>query len=422
MECPDCFTIVPVPALDAAAARQPPVKEREDVDTYSLGAAPEESHRVKPAETVTAELACPACGTKANVLLEDRPRLTTCESCLEVIPVPSQADLRARKTPEQKHATKRPKKRKKPRPKSQQQPVVAPDETEAPPTHANPFETESAIRDEPPPPIPTWTFFTRVFTLPWHREVFSRWAYSSLGWAFIGLLVGGVHWLIANGFVIGLPFMALPVVLFVLWTGSFAVSSAVTILEDTAAGNDVIHHWNDGGWGDWLGDSYGPVFLSTSAWFGGFLIGKLVATTGHPALYWPALLAGFCVLLPIVVLSALEAGSWFIPLSGPVLKSLVRLPGQWLAYYAVSGAIAAVYFSIVLLGLSRGFWFTTLILTGPLLGTVIFIEARLLGRLGWKTIVLESRKRKRSKGKSRRSGEKSRKKSPVKSGGRSESH
>ena len=207
-----------------------------------------------------------------------------------------------------------------------------------------------------------------------------------MGWTILGLLAAMVHWVIANGYLIAVPFFALPAVLLVLWTGSFAVSGALTVLEDTAAGNDVIPHWNDGGWGDWLGDSYGPVFLAAATWTACFPIAK-VAAVWSAAVYWPTFLATFVFLFPIVLLSTLQAGSYTVPFTGTVLKSLVTKFRTWLVYYLVAGAVAAVYVGPLAVGLYHGWWFLTLILTGPLLSSVMLIEARLLGRLGWRVVV-----------------------------------
>jgi hypothetical protein len=382
VECPDCFTQVDVPALEAVVSSRPVTQELPDPGTYSIAAEPDHPRRSAPPEPAVAALACPSCGTSVDAELGDRPRNITCPECLEVIPVPALHDARPK-----------PKRRRKRR----QSPEFAGEEDGLPPEGfhgAAPapdlLKAEGEIRREPPPPIPTWTFFTSVFSLPWHQEVLSRWIYMSIGCCLIGLTCAAIHWLVAEGFIIAIPFFALPVVWLVLLTGSFAVSSSTTVIEDTASGNDVIHNWNDGGWKDRMWDTFGPAFLAVVTWTASYFVGKITAVAAGEGWFWPVSGTVLFVLFPIVLLSALQAGSYRVPLTLPVLKSLIRKTWAWGLFYGLTGLIAAAYVATVRYGLSRGFWFTTLILTGPLVSTAMLISARLLGRLGWKTLLADA--------------------------------
>jgi hypothetical protein len=382
VECPDCFTQVDVPARETVLAAQPAQRELPEVDTYAIAAAPDPPRRETPPQPAVVALSCPSCGSSVDAEPVERSRNITCPECLAVIPVPALRDAR-------------------PKPKRRRKRTYSPgfdDEDDIPPEDLSRefpppdlLEAEGEIRREPPPPIPRWTFFTRVFSLPWHREVLSRWVSTSLGWSVLGLAIACIHWLVLNGYLIALPFFALPIVLLVLWTGSFAVSSAITVVEDTASGNDVVAHWNDGGWGDWLGDSYGPVFLAALTWTASYAVASIAAVTAGDEWYWPVFGGMFFLLFPIVLLSALQAGSYWTPLTLTVLKTLVFKPWAWGVFYVLAGSAAAVYVAPVLFGLLNGYWFLTLLLTGPLFSSAMFITARLLGRLGWKTIVADAK-------------------------------
>lgn len=381
VECPDCFTQVDVPAREAVLAAQPVKRELPEVDTYAIAAPPDAPRREPPPQPAVVALACPSCGTSVDAEPGERPRNITCPECLEVIPVPTLRDAR-------------------PKPKRRRKRTYSPGfdaEGEIPPEDLDRelpppdlLKAEGEIRREPPPPIPRWTFFTRVFSLPWHREVLSRWVYTSLGWSVLGIVIASVRWVYVNGMVIAIPFFVLPIVLLVLWTGSFAVSSAMTVVEDTAAGNDVIQHWNDGGWGDWLADMYGPVFLAAVAWVASYPVAKIAAVTAGNEWYWPAFGGTFFLLFPIALLSALQAGSYFTPLTPTVLKTLFTKAWAWCVFYVLTGLIAAACVAPLLFGLARGYWFVTLSFTGPLFSTAMFIAARLLGRLGWKAMVADA--------------------------------
>jgi hypothetical protein len=171
----------------------------------------------------------------------------------------------------------------------------------------------------------------------------------------------------------------------------------MTVVEDTAAGGDAIAHWNDGGWGDWLADSYGPVFLAAVTGTASVGIGNIASLTIGPEWYWPVFAASIFLLYPIVLLSALQAGSMWTPLTGPVLMTLVRKPWAWAVFYGMTALVAAAYAAPVAFGLSRGLWFTTLTLSGPLFSTAMLISARLLGRLGWRTLVVPASRKVRTR-------------------------
>jgi hypothetical protein len=135
---------------------------------------------------------------------------------------------------------------------------------------------------------------------------------------------------------------------------------------------------------------YGPLFLAAVAGMASYPLAKITAATAGEQWFWPVFGGAFFLLFPIVLLSALQAGSYWTPLTLTVLKTLFRKAWAWGVFYVLAGLVAAAYVAPVLFGLGRGQWFLTLFLTGPLFSTAMFIAARLLGRLAWKAIVVDA--------------------------------
>ena len=58
-------------------------------------------------------------------------------------------------------------------------------------------------------------------------------------------------------------------------------------------------------------------------------------------------------------------------------------------YYGLSALLVAAYLVPLILGFKFWIPISTLLLTGPLLATVVLIQARIFGRLAWKGVVLQ---------------------------------
>ena len=103
--------------------------------------------------------------------------------------------------------------------------------------------------------------------------------------------------------------------------------------------------------------------------------------------------AVFFVLYPISFLSALEANTVWVPLTLPILGSLVRWWWCWLIFYCLAALligliVAAASFLIETshFGLLIGF--------GPILSAAALIYFRLIGRLAWRmTAKVKKRKK-----------------------------
>jgi hypothetical protein len=100
-----------------------------------------------------------------------------------------------------------------------------------------------------------------------------------------------------------------------------------------------------------------------------------------------AILAG---LYPIVLMSALEANSLWVPLSRRVAVSLVRSPLVWLVFYLLAAALLVLVGGLLwLVWTQQSLWLA--VASGPALSALLLIGARLFGRLAWKISDIESR-------------------------------
>ncbi len=230
--------------------------------------------------------------------------------------------------------------------------------------------------------------FPGVFSFPWYRSV---WPYWLLLWVLalppIVLFAAAIGDLVPLGLL--LPLALIQAVLWYL--GASAVF--LTILRDTAAGNDEIYDWPSAHWLDWIADAF---YLLESlvvcavadlglAWLlSADLPGKAFLMLGCPA-----------VLFPLTLLTMLENESPLLPVSLPVWRTLITRPGAWALFYLESlvllvatGVVATVTEiageprGVVGFPFDGGFWWAISI--GPLvLVAVLLIYFRLLGRLAW---------------------------------------
>jgi DNA-directed RNA polymerase subunit RPC12/RpoP len=250
------------------------------------------------------------------------------------------------------------------------------------------LDQQAVIYAVPVPPPPRWTFFSGVFQFPWHRDTLPRWLVLSIGlltWSefVVGALalsgVGGEG--IGGLAVVAIGFMVLPIAWLSIWTGSYVASCLLAIVQDTAAGNDLIS-WPDETWRDRFWKLLYVSYLIVIASLVGAGVGWLVEW--RSGWFWPPLVITAFVLFPIMLLSTLERDSiWFV-LSPAILKSLFVVMWGWLMFYS----FAVVLSVSAALPVGVGFYFRhpfiAALFAAPLASAMILIYARLLGRLAWK--------------------------------------
>ncbi len=163
------------------------------------------------------------------------------------------------------------------------------------------------------------------------------------------------------------------------WASLFSVN-LVAIVEDTSAGNRVVQNWPEGNWIDQIGESF-YVFNSCMV---SFIPISILLQNWPPARPFAVYLyvAALWLSLPLVLLSMLETGSVFAPVSGNVAASLYRCPGAWALFYLRSFGLTAAGLAMYVV-----FWRficgpIAFPLLAPMATTFGMVYARWLGILG----------------------------------------
>jgi hypothetical protein len=225
---------------------------------------------------------------------------------------------------------------------------------------------------------PKWTFFTGVFTFPWHGENLTRWVAISFGLTVTGeIFVAAVENSHGGLGTLLMPVLSMLAAVMFLLTFSFIAPCFLASVQDTADGFDEVQESTMPEWDQWFFS-----FLSVlSVWVLSGALGcplTLIEPIGPVAIPLSSL-----VLFPVLLLSAMECESFLLPFSRPVLASLVRAWPAWIVFYLVSTVVLAGWFVVTRLTIGLAPYLTVLVLA-PAFGAVVLIYARLLGRLGWR--------------------------------------
>lgn len=379
--CPECQASVRVPSLEEVQRKRRTTLPTQDVGQYKLADNPGDD--VKIADYV--KVICPTCGTRLHPEVKDRPYRLKCPDCYVKVRVPARNEI--------------PKERKRKTPKVS--PYGLDTIPEPPPVYTEYLEVQAEIRQEEAGPPPVWTFFSGVFSFPWHSDSIVRWAFLSVGCVAVGMiaaLVVSLFHSLDGSLFLALAFFILPAIWLSIWTSSYAAACFLTILVDTAGGNHRVSNWLEPNWREWAAQLLYVAFLAMIVGVTAYGIGLAAAISGGS--FWLVFGIVCFVLYPVVLLSSLEANSTLVPLSRPILRSFARLWWGWLLFYGLSVAVWGVWIGSVWWGLSMSGPFLTFLLTGPVLAAAVFIYARLLGRLGWRaTVEAAPMRNKRSSGK-----------------------
>ncbi|MFN0051695.1 MAG: hypothetical protein ACKV0T_05865 [Planctomycetales bacterium] len=322
---------------------------------------------------------CPACHERMQVTLADKPGKVECTFCFTEVPVPARVAFVAQK-------------KKGVAPQSPA--AVGTYNAEAPAQVLDPqmgvFDRLAEVRIERPDPPPKWTFFSGVFSFPFRREAIFRWGGLSFGFTVVFLLASflatGAGRTGPSGLgVVGMGFLVAPLLLIALYVSSYAADTILRILESTAYGLDQVQGWcegwSQGGWREWVPQLLYLQWIAALPSVASCGIGHLAMNAGLP--FWPVMLASLVILYPIALLSALEANSLWVPLSWPVVKSLIVVWWGWVMFYLLSTLCLGGCAALLLLGWPAAGW-PVLLLCGPLFSASLLIVGRLLGRLAWK--------------------------------------
>jgi hypothetical protein len=264
---------------------------------------------------------------------------------------------------------------------------------EPPSKPVNVFDAMAEVRQATVDPPGAWTFLGSVLAFPWRPDMLLRWIFLTLGFTVFGVLLCGfvllsqeLSWLLVVVFL--MPGFVAAAGL----TLSYGAACFLPILIDTAAGNDRVTSWFDPNWKDWAVQfMYLVCMMFTAA-----LFGHVAGVIGEDAGGSYGVILGVTVFLtfPVILLSSQEANSPFIPLTLPILKSMVVFAPGWLLFYVLSGIVVGAAAALIALEASLSPYFA-LLGSGPILATVFLIYPRLAGRLAWRASLAKPRRRKR---------------------------
>jgi DNA-directed RNA polymerase subunit RPC12/RpoP len=379
--CPDCTTPVIVPPpQEAPAAPAHPVEDEYSLHVDSGQPAPGAG---APRAARAIRIVCRLCETRIDASPDQAGELITCPECGTPALVPQ---LKAPvPTPGESPSTVGEYGVGEPADRGEDHAGVAVRTVRIAPDRARSGAVDLPKARRGPQRHP---MLSGVFNFPFYAEVWPQWIGLTLGLlAASPLMILAVAVLTASpdSMLGALPefaaafFFASGVVAGLLWS-FVAFSRLLAILQDTAEGNDRIENWPDPVFFDWVLESFyvfNSILVGLAA---GAVLGSLLGAIGLP--HWLAISAGLFFVFPICLLSMLERGSAWNPVSPPVCASLFSRCSDWASFYLASGALLAPF--LVCAGVVLyfvGLWGAMLVV--PLWMIVVMIYFRLLGRVAW---------------------------------------
>lgn len=371
------------------------------------------------AEVYEFTVPCPLCGTRLDTTTEQIGRRLRCPDCHSdfavVQPPPSKlrprprgtatvtdGELRIRSEPNRTVADE-------PWPTADAWPLSheAADESSQtgsalmPANGANPFpedvhkeiaaellrkaSAEAREQERETPPLPTAPFVTRLFLFL--QEPFAVATAAMLGASLQVAILAGLS--AAAYFNSTDPIAQFACVMLFVGTGVSgllvlltASTNMLCVLRETSEGRDRIENWPGFNVLESAGDL---LYVAASLFYSvlpGFLLGSLFRSVIDS--YWPLGIAiGISIygLFPILLLSGLESGVPFFPVSTVVQGSLIRNSSAWLTFYLLSAPLALLVAACLAIQFLAGFLVGVLVGLVTMLLTMVY--SRLLGRLTW---------------------------------------
>lgn len=378
--CPDCFGSVRIPGR-AELPAPPSAPTPPDVGVYRLvrdeesaaEAASTGKRRAKRGAKIVL-VVCPICAARLHPPLRPVGYRVRCPDCLQPVRVPSAVEAQAAEPGSRPSA--------RPLEPVESLPLPRAAERPSPPTYL--ARQLSAIRREKASRPPRWTWWSDVWTFPWQPGVRGRWLALSCGfealWLFAALFIAIALASRGQG-LLGMFVFILPLSVTAMWTLTTAADAWRMVIIETAAGNREMGEWPHPGPWERLPALLAILIHIAASLLAGHAAGEVSLACGGPYLPVAAVAAG--LLFPILTLSALEGGGWYMLASRPVWASLRTNPADWLTCWLL--LTLAVGVPLVAWGLGMLLApLTTALVSGPAWGTLVLISGRLLGRLGWR--------------------------------------
>lgn len=384
LACPECGGNVHIPPYDAVESeflRRLNEPLNVDPGTYAIdsGRIPSAgAGRLSEPDPVT--VVCPICRARLHPEIREEHWFETCPDCFEPVRVPARSEIPAKPAPLVI-----------PNPGSYGLglvPEIVPLKTEV-------FERISAIKEVRVDPPPTWTFFSNVWQFPVSRHVWVRYLWMSLGLTLFGMFAALCWSFLSGGGREGIvaAFFALPTIWTFYWSTSYSAACGMTVLEETANGTQSIEDWPEPDWREWMATLINVAFLALVAQA---MVVGIELVLGPRLSSWMLSLGLIYALFPIIILSSLAAGSIFYPLTRPVLGAIARFPHYWILYYLLSAGLTAATVTLIVASVQVSL-FAAPLWCGAAVAAFVLIQARLLGRLAWRTLVEPDGGRQRKK-------------------------
>ncbi|MHC4401597.1 MAG: hypothetical protein ACYTG0_18145 [Planctomycetota bacterium] len=245
-----------------------------------------------------------------------------------------------------------------------------------------PIEQRGLADDDelPPPDPPKLPFWTGVLSFLWHYRTLPAWALVAIGLTISGLGVILCISLVDEGITLAAWSLAMPVFLVMVFCLSYTAACCTTIVEATASGYNQVVDWPSGLWRDWFW-TLAPIvaLLGLAATIGG-VVAKVGGFDARAS--WIAVVAGVTLFFPVFLVSVLQSASPFALLSWDLFRSFRSVWWAWLLFYAWTASMIALWYFPTVAAFPKH-PFSTPLAAGPGLAALIFIYARLIGRLAW---------------------------------------
>ncbi len=383
--CPDCYTPVEVPPPKAPASKATAAHSVED--EYALQADDDPpAGEAAPPEAPPIPVVCSLCRTRMYATRDQVGEMITCPDCGTpmVVPRPDTTPKPGREgTTAGEYRGGEPGRRAESgAPAKARRVGIAPGDTRAADEAAS--GGTARVRRAGP----RWPFVRGILTFPCYRNTWPRFLALIAGLLVVLPVlisswrlnqIGDVQTLGGARTFLTLALFAVGTILLLVW-GIVATALLLAIVQDTAEGNDQIEDWPEPIFSDWAFDFLYIVDSIVVALLPGVVLYQVLSATDLPC--GMAVPGSLFFLFPLALLSMLEAGSPFAPVSSLVWGSLFSRWWAWLIFYIETAAllvgslaIAGVVFQFT------GSWGVILIAIAWVWGLMVYF--RLLGRVAW---------------------------------------
>jgi DNA-directed RNA polymerase subunit RPC12/RpoP len=374
VRCPDCG----VPVRVAQQATQAAAVSRE-VAAHEYSLSETETPREQP-QTVLA--VCGVCGARLFPRVELVGKRVRCPDCFKPVRVPAPPKDRPVKKERQVGQYR-----------IDAEPAPNPLAAFIPTT---PVDAPLSEPEPLPEAAPRWWFFSGIFTFPWSPGTVSRWMVLTILSLFSnGITAYGLSLMpdLAGasgpmaGYGVGIKVACTIAAGAIIWLMMMAYASGcvVAVIRDTASGNDEVTDWSDAEIyeGIWhIAYIVFPLLAAGAVGYGLYFVALMALPGDWPTARSTAELAGAVtalVLYPVMLVSALEQGSFWSVFSPTALRLIFGYLWGWLLVNIELALLTGGWWGLTALGMQWSPW-PTVLLGAPWFAAVVLIDARLLGR------------------------------------------